>query len=147
MDSALANALKRKEELERELERVNQFIQLYGEFSKESKADDGVGMRQTHTSNANLHGRAETLRHKMKVRGRPDDFADIMEAILRERKRPMPRGILVSEIERRGHVIPSRDKARYLGTILWRQSDRFESVDGGYWLKGVPVPKSADLIG
>jgi hypothetical protein len=38
-------------------------------------------------------------------------------------------------------MIPSDDKPRYLGTILWRNSDTFESVDGGYWLKGVPLPK------
>lgn len=140
MDAALANALKRKEELERELERVNQFIQLYGEFSKESTPDDDAGIRLAHVSNANMHIKTDAYKFKMKVRGRPDDFADIMEAILRESKRPMPRGILVSEVERRGHAIPSRDKARYLGTILWRQGDRFESVDGGYWLKGVPLP-------
>lgn len=146
MDTALANALKRKKELERELERVNQFIDLYGEFAGTPDGADERAMRVAHTSDANMNG-SDVFTYKAKVRGRPDDFGGIMEAIMRDAQRPMHRGTLVEEVEKRGHTIPSGDKARYLGTILWRQSDRFESVEGGYWLKGVPVPGSVnDLL-
>ena len=82
----------------------------------------------------------------IRPRGRPADFARIMETILKDVRRPLQRGEFVEEVEKRGHMIPSEDKPRYLGTILWRRDDLFESVDGrGYWLKGITVPPEHDL--
>jgi len=45
-----------------------------------------------------------------------------------------------TEVEKRGIEIPSTDKQRYLGTILWRHRDRFVNIEGkGYWLRnGLP---------
>jgi len=86
----------------------------------------------------------------IRPRGRPADFAEIMEVILKEIGRPLHRGELVEEVERRGHMIPSRDKPRYLGTILWRREDKFVSVENrGYWLKWVALPPAddPDLLG
>jgi hypothetical protein len=69
-----------------------------------------------------------------------------METILKDGGKPLQRGEFVEEIEKRGHMIPSEDKPRYLGTILWRREDLFESIEGrGYWLKDVPVPPEHDL--
>jgi hypothetical protein len=50
------------------------------------------------------------------------------------------RGELVDEMERRGVAIPSADKQRYVGTILWRQAQKFEHVGDGYWLRGRALP-------
>lgn len=36
--------------------------------------------------------------------------------------RPLPRGSVDPEIEKRGHVILSSDNARYLGNSLWRRA-------------------------
>jgi hypothetical protein len=66
-------------------------------------------------------------------------FADIAEQVLIKHGAPMNRYRLVEAIEREGHPIPSSDKARYVGTILWRHKDRFVNLpDFGYWLKNKP---------
>ena len=42
---------------------------------------------------------------------------------------------MAAEMLRRGVPLPSEDTARYSGTILWRQSNRFVNVPGkGYYL-------------
>lgn len=51
----------------------------------------------------------------------------------------MNRPELVDELEKRGHDIPSDDKPRYRGTILWRNRRRFRNLPGFvYWLIGEP---------
>lgn len=73
---------------------------------------------------------------KTKQRGRPADFANIMERVLADVGKPMQRGKLVEAVEGRGVEIPADDKARYLGTILWRHKDRFVNIPNlGYWLR------------
>ena len=68
--------------------------------------------------------------------------------ILTSNKSPMTRGEIAVEIERRGTVLPGNDrseKAKYVGTILWRNSEIFQNLEGkGYWLAGEPFPKSGD---
>ena len=47
----------------------------------------------------------------------------------------MTRTQMAAEMLRRGVPLPSEDTARYSGTILWRQSNRFVNVPGkGYYL-------------
>jgi hypothetical protein len=47
----------------------------------------------------------------------------------------MTRTQMAAEMLRRGAPLPSEDTARYSGTILWRQSNRFVNVPGkGYYL-------------
>ena len=58
----------------------------------------------------------------------------------------MTRGQINDALEKRGVIVPGKDRSRYVGTIMWRNRDTFESVEGrGYWLKGEPVPD--DIIG
>jgi hypothetical protein len=71
--------------------------------------------------------------------------AEVVEMILVESRRPLTRGELAKELEARGVRLPAKDKAKYVGTILWRQSERFENDGDGYWLKGQPRPKT-DLL-
>jgi hypothetical protein len=64
--------------------------------------------------------------------------------ILTSNKSPMTRGEIADEIERRGTVLPGSDrneKAKYVGTILWRNGEIFENREGkGYWFTGKPIP-------
>lgn len=125
--SALANALRRRAEIQKELEEIDLFVKLHERFagtnpehvSQIVQESDGIGTR---------------------VRGRPADFADYMETVLRGADMPLSRAALVTEVEKRGIEIPSTDKQRYLGTILWRHRDRFVNIEGkGYWLRnGLP---------
>lgn len=142
MDQTLANALKRRDELLKELQRLQQFIEMYYELSGTNQEEPDMPKR---AGNAFVIS-AET--GIIRARGRPADFARIMETILKDAGKPLHRGQLVEEVEKRGHSIPSDDKPRYLGTILWRNGDMFESVEGrGYWLKGVPLPDEPELLG
>ena len=136
MDPAIAKALKKRQELEKELQKLDQFLEMYYELAGTNREEPDTSPPRT-----DLMSRLTEASGMIRPRGRPADFARIMEAILKDVGHPMQRGPLVVEIEKRGHSIPSDDKPRYVGTILWRNSDTFESVDGrGYWLKGVPVP-------
>ena len=63
-------------------------------------------------------------------------------ATIAEAGKPLTRGDLVERIKATGKEINSKDAPRYIGTILWRNDDVFESVEGqGYWLVGVDRPE------
>lgn len=136
MDPALANALKRRNELKKELEKLDQFINMYHELAGTNREELDMQPYEISATEA-MRDAAGMIR----PRGRPGDFARIMETVLKDFGHPLQRGQLVDEVEKRGHLIPSEDKPRYLGTILWRNNEMFESIEGrGYWLKGVLVP-------
>lgn len=134
MDAALANALKRQKELLAELEQIEQFLALHKRFA----APESAPVKRKRVSRP----------RKRMVRSRPDDFVSLMETALRRNSAPMTRGQLAAAVEHQGVRIPSADKAKYLGTILWRNSQKFENIEGkGYWLRGVPLPTTPkDMI-
>ncbi|MCW5716187.1 MAG: hypothetical protein KIT43_16870 [Bauldia sp.] len=125
MGSAIQNALKRKQELQRELEEIDIFISVHNRFATDEKAGGGqAGL-------ARKRARTDVVRSPRT--SRPAGFANLVDQILGEVGRPMTRAELVAAIEARGVSIPSGDKQRYLGTILWRRQDLFSHVDGvGY---------------
>jgi hypothetical protein len=149
MDQAVVNALKRKQELERELGEINRFLTLYDRFLHGTEGDgsdtvvDEVirHLEKARKSNEpppapipHVVGRS-AISGRFKMRGRPSSFAEIMERIIRDARRPLTRSELALELEQRGIAIPSEDKARYLGTILWRNNKRFVNIAGkGYYL-------------
>lgn len=142
MDTAHSNALARKAELQRELAEVEQFLALYRKFeSGKSSPRSSPVMPQTGTEQDRaLPDSIPTVRYhtKPKRRGNPSAIADAVEALLREADRPMTRGELADGLAERGITIPSEDKARYVGTVLWRDADRFVNLEGrGYWLMQV----------
>ena len=68
----------------------------------------------------------------------PQEVADRAEALIKAHGRPVQRGDLVKMIEDSGLTIHSKDKNKYIGTVLWRQRDRFVNIeDEGYWLIGM----------
>ncbi len=58
-------------------------------------------------------------------------------------ERPMTRYELVEAVERQGLVIGGNDKARNMGTILWR-SGQFVNGGDGYWPKDSDPPPPAE---
>lgn len=144
MDQALRNALKRKKELETELAEIAKFIDLHGRFSgtKREKIEplpvnSGQWVPDPEPSpHTDLKPGNVLIRHK---RGQPDDFANIMARVISDIGRPLTRSELVAEMEKRDVEIPSEDKERYLGTILWRHRERFVNFPRvGYWLSDRP---------
>jgi hypothetical protein len=133
--SALDKALRKKEELERELRRITDFIEMYERLS----GTDGENQEMVTRHDLSPDSRARRRTGRLNLRRpRPADFARIIESVLKDVNHPLPRGVLVAELEKRGHKIPTTsDKAQYLATILWRNKDRFENIEGkGYWLRG-----------
>ena len=73
----------------------------------------------------------------------PNDMDDIVESVLREAGRPMPRGQLFEAAVARGVVIVGAKPINTFSTRLNRSS-RFVSVfNKGYWLADMPVPDEA----
>lgn len=142
-DKAYANALARRRELISEIKEIDRFLALYRRYS---------GTNQEETEPFPLFNEAgnllaevaqnETDSPRKKTRGYPQIIGDAVERILRDSGRPMNRTELSETLEERGIMIPSDDKPRYVGTILWRQGRRFRNIEGrGYWLQQEPLPE------
>lgn len=136
MADALANALKRKEELERELAEINQFVSLYQRFSGGAEPERRDMLSPPVDDGESTRGHIAIRSKRVLGTGA---VSKLTEGMLRERGLPMTRSQIVEALEHRNYYIPSGDKARYIGTILWRNRDRFVNLPGqGYWLRGVP---------
>jgi hypothetical protein len=144
MDLAVVKALKEKKELQRRLAEIDQFLRLYREFSEEEGDNSNV---KTAPDDAYEPAHADKKKSvsKLKFRG-PSSVVRISKGILQDFGFPLTRGELAAELEMKMVHLPGKDKesrARYVGTILWRNPDDFEHVEGkGYWLKDVPIPES-----
>lgn len=159
MDS-IVNALKRKKELQRELAEIEQFLALHRKYSGTKSEDvetdrpsasDDEALWQHYKTTAENMAAVRAMKAEVpstaKVRGAPANFAEIAERIIKDEGHPMTRAELVSAIEARGVPIPSSDKPRYIGTILWRNQDKFENIEGaGYWLRGQPLNPTSSLF-
>lgn len=129
MDAAYENAIKRKTKLKQELAEIENFLKLFRRFSGATIEAAGSSEPQP------MNGSSES---DLKRRTNPAEFADQAAAVLEEAGKPMSRTALAEALEKKGVILPSEDKARYLGTILWRNQNRFTNINGkGYWLKGV----------
>jgi hypothetical protein len=132
-ETALQNALARRERLLQELERLDAFIELYHELSRNRSADNGVDIVVSTGDGRRAYVQAKSYQRVMH-RVRPKSLAPIVREILVERGRPMTRTQLTEALKARGLNMPSADEARYLGTVLWRHRDEFVNIDGeGYW--------------
>ncbi|MGA9599584.1 MAG: hypothetical protein WBS22_04900 [Methylocystis sp.] len=96
------------------------------------------------TARAAMDG-SDTLRTQLKtfrMRGimSPADVAKAARVALLEKGRPMKRGELVLELQKRGIPLAGSDKNKNLGTILWRHPMDFVHLEKfGYWLRDVPL--------
>jgi hypothetical protein len=137
-DHAIANALRRRIVLQNEIEEIDLFVRLHQKFSGSTNPE-----REVIDAERRPAIDAPVDIERGRKRGRPADFADQMELVLTEVNRPLSRPEMVEELERRGVDIPSEDKPRYLGTILWRHRDRFRNLQNfGYWVRSIPYPKA-----
>lgn len=156
MDQAFKNAIARRDELREEIEslqekvaplqrridalvieqtEVQTFLDQYERFARVAPAEKPDDVQRPAQSNAKS-------RRKQPVT--PSELAKISRAILEEKGRPLTRGELAAELEARGvylHGTNDPEKAKYVGTILWRKPEEFVNIDGrGYWPKSLPVP-------
>ncbi|RWN17325.1 MAG: hypothetical protein EOR94_20780 [Mesorhizobium sp.] len=137
MDRAYANALKRKQEIEAELAKIDSFLEMYRQFS-------GPEQEQTEpaVNDSSGTGNEETMNPRSSRRLRPPEIADLAERVIRGAGHPLTRAEIVSRLESAGIELHSEDKPRYLGTILWREKARFVNVSGqGYIMADMVTPE------
>ncbi|MFN7009939.1 MAG: hypothetical protein ACK4PN_07900 [Allorhizobium sp.] len=135
MDAVYQRAMARREALKREISEIDMFLSLYEKYSAETDRKHSEPPQPAHP--------AFTRRPKRKVR--PSELVDIIERLIRMRSAPMQRGEIVDALAESDIELESQDPARYLGTILWRNGDRFVNVPGeGYTLTDLitPIQKS-----
>ena len=84
-----------------------------------------------------------TLVEPQRIRGNlpPQDVANLARDTLLKVGRPLKRGHLVKELQKRDVPLAGADKNKNLGTVLWRHRNLFVSLPKlGYWARGVPLP-------
>lgn len=136
-DVALHNAMKRREELREELSKVEAFIAEYERYAALSERLP-IGDTLTVTVHRAPSETPQVRSVQTKKRGVPALIGDEVYRILLETRRPMVRSELAKLLQERGFSLPTNDGPRYVGTVLWRQADRFIHREGeGYWIKGM----------
>lgn len=129
MDDAIANAMRRRQEISVELEEIDIFLRLHAKYSSETGVTFRARIGTPDNSAAN-----DVLRPGQR-RLSPPEIADFCAQLIREENRPLSRTELVELLRGRGIVLPSQDRSRYIGTILWRNRERFVNLAGrGYVL-------------
>jgi len=134
-NNAYYNALKRKEFLKKELERVEHFIRQC-----ESYANDPNTLLVTGTESEHM---AIDIRIAHGVTRNAHVIRNMCKEAILEAERPLQRTQLIEAIERKGIFLNVSDKPNYLGTIMWRAKDEFVNLkDFGYWPRDIPYSEA-----
>jgi hypothetical protein len=125
----LAKALKRREELRLESEALESLINAYSGL---------MHLQTDQTSSQMSLWSAQRSR-----RARTAYVAELMSVIRRimvAEGKPLTRSELLRRLEAQGQVIEGGDKAKVLGTNIWR-SGQFQHIEGrGYWPSDLELP-------
>ena len=126
----LANLMKRREELRVESEALDKLIDTYRSLA--------ILKHEPPAEQLALWSGARSMK------ARSDYVAEMLGEVRRfiiAEGRPLTRSDLVRRLEAEGYVIDGKDKAKVLGTNIWR-SKKFDHIEGqGYWPKDVPRPR------
>lgn len=128
----LAKLLKRREELRIESEALENLISAYTSLSRLKGAD-------VEAPQLDLWKIRNSRKAKSAYVG--ELLAEVRRLIISE-GRPLNRGDLVRRLEAAGYLIDGSDKAKVLGTNIWR-SEKFDHIEGqGYWPRDIERPAS-----
>lgn len=120
---------------EREAARWRMFLSLWNELSG-SEPDPALKVDQVFVPTVTQ----EKPKGKRGPNGSaPDLIANAAHDVILAEGKPLSRSALIPLIEAKGLTIGGNDKAKNLGTLLWR-SGKFGSTGEGYWPKGLPIP-------
>ena len=128
-DATYRHQLQRRDQILAELKAVEEYLRAYENLFKISSSPRPA---------AEPSRAAEPRRRERNVIAPARLAAMAREAILKH-GRPMTRGELVDAFEASGIPLAGQDKAKNIGTIMWRFRDDFLNVPGrGYWPKDAP---------
>jgi hypothetical protein len=137
-DALLEQFKRRREAAQAAVDRFTKIIELL-EQAKETLNSDQIAAL-TETLSEFRHG---PVQEPLRVRGiiPPSEIAGLVRTILLEAGRPMKRGELAAEMDRRQIPLAGSNRNKNLGTILWRHRNEFVHIGKlGYWLKDTPIP-------
>lgn len=144
MDRALANAMKRRDELRAEIAEIEHFLSLYNRFSasgggeeapsQAEKSEEQKGAESAPATRADGDG-GESETPAVRQRGWPKErLKPYIKAAIATAERPLTRGELLRAMQRENIPVGGTDQSKNMGTILWRLKDDFVNLDGyGYW--------------
>ena len=166
MTSFFEAARKKRDELVRELEKLNKFLETYQELAIELQLDEanenGTSSPPTDASKVVDKEQKEAAREaealdapptkRVRVSDNPPASVVIPAAIevIRAAGRPLSRKEVREGLIAQGVVVNGKDPVKTMGTILWRAPDHIIQVEGrGYWPKAdpVPPPRLVDIFG
>lgn len=119
-----------------ELDQLEAFIATYHKLT-----DEPVVRRLSDSAaSAPKHSGAPAVRQGAK-RYDYRQIRDAARTALLEAQHPLTREPLLEALVKRGLQIGGRNKARNLGTMMWRMREEFVNIEGeGYWPKDVACP-------
>lgn len=149
MDSAVFNAMKRREELREELGEVERFLKLYNKFKTSASPVQtalelhGVNIERDGEQTESGEPQVEEVTVAAPPRRgwtremlRPQIRSTILAA-----GRPLTRTAILKALDERDIPVGGSDRSKNMGTILWRLNGDFVSLEGfGYWPRNEPYP-------
>jgi hypothetical protein len=141
-DKAYENAIRRRDELAREINGAQQRIDAFRSelrgvdtFLEQWRKFAGVeGPRAGDSYTENIRTAAIARKNPKK-----EDVADAAYEIIQEHGEPMARSELYKRLIERGMVLNGSDPEMVLSTMLWRMQNRIKRLKkGGYWLADIP---------
>jgi len=139
-DTAYQHAMKRREELKRELSEIDEFLRLHrkfsvGSFQVEVVPPENVSGTKSDSTDTSDDSKATSRR----VNPPREEVRRIAREVMLEMGRPLTRGELLEQFAARGTPIQGADPSKNMGTLMWRLSDHFVNIEGhGYWPRDVP---------
>jgi uncharacterized protein YicC (UPF0701 family) len=83
----------------------------------------------------------EKLRTRSVSHLKPVEIASAAYRVIESAGKPMKRRDIADELERLGMHLPGTDRTKNLGTILWRNPNKFVAVGKlGYWIRDRALP-------
>lgn len=133
MDNAVRKALKKQKELLLEVDRLERFISTYEELTGDKIPRDEM-VSPVNDVDKTPQNKEQTVKEAPKRRrNNLKRLLSVSERLINEAQRPLTRTELAEGMERLKVVVHATDIPKYLGTLLWRNPDRFVSSDGdGY---------------
>ncbi|WP_230769209.1 hypothetical protein [Sphingomonas sp. Leaf4] len=123
----IKKAMQKRLSLQAELKKVENFLKMAEDYN-------GGALPNLLDTNEIIKRSEERLRnHIQNRRYSTDQVVEATKKVLSSAKRPMNRFELVEVLDDMNVRINGVDKAKNLGTILWRSPD-FVSTPEGYWI-------------
>jgi hypothetical protein len=157
-DPTFQRALSRKRELEAELRKIEDFLELYRQFSESrSPKEDLAQNEERPAEDAKPISSPQPYRYNASRAPRmsQEEFERLARKILLEAGRPLVREELLEHIHHLGRRLGDTDD-KELGTLktkIWRARESIVPIAGsGYWLADVPCdsvsyePQEAEMV-